>query len=58
VALLLNEHPPLPSPLPRGERGQGIGLALLFIASLAVFMLYTHPDFIVDTANQVWFCFQ
>ena len=24
---------------------------------LAVFALYTHPDFLVTLANQVWACF-
>ncbi len=23
----------------------------------AVFLLYTRPDFVVQTANQVWSCF-
>jgi len=31
------------------------GLALL--ASLAVFMLYTRPDFMVQLSNQLWACF-
>jgi len=31
--------------------------ALVVIASLAVFMLYTRPDFMLTLANQVWACF-
>ena len=27
------------------------------VALLAVFALYTRPDFLVDLANQVWACF-
>ena len=31
------------------------GLAL--VALVAVFMMYTRPDFMVQMANQVWACF-
>ena len=31
----------------------GAAIAVL----LAVFAMYTRPDFIVDMANQVWACF-
>ena len=27
------------------------------VASLAVFALYTRPDFLVTLANQIWACF-
>ena len=30
---------------------------LAIIASLAVFALYTRPDFMFTLANQVWACF-
>jgi hypothetical protein len=33
----------------------GFGAALA--ALLAVFALYTRPDFLVTLANQVWACF-
>jgi hypothetical protein len=38
------------------------GLKILLYAGaicvlLAVFALYTHPDFLVTLANQVWACF-
>ncbi len=37
---------------------QKIGLwALVIIASLGVFALYTRPDFLVTLANQIWACF-
>jgi len=31
--------------------------ALAIIASLAVFALYTRPDFLFTLASQVWGCF-
>ncbi len=31
--------------------------ALAIIASLAVFTLYTRPEFLFTLANQVWACF-
>jgi hypothetical protein len=31
--------------------------ALAIIASLAVFSLYTRPDFLFTLASQVWGCF-
>lgn len=31
------------------------GLAVL--ASLAVFLAYTRPEFMVEMANQIWACF-
>jgi hypothetical protein len=31
--------------------------AAALLASLAVFGLYTQPDFMVMMANQVWACF-
>ena len=31
--------------------------ALAAAVLAAVFLLYTRPDFIVQTANQVWSCF-
>lgn len=31
--------------------------ACAVIALLAVFSLYTRPEFLVDLANQVWACF-
>jgi hypothetical protein len=31
--------------------------ALAIIALLAVFALYTRPDFLFTLANQVWACF-
>jgi hypothetical protein len=31
--------------------------ALAISASLAVFALYTRPDFMFTLANQVWACF-
>jgi hypothetical protein len=31
--------------------------ALAIIASLAVFALYTRPEFMFTLANQVWACF-
>lgn len=46
------------SPGPRRAllwRGAGIAGALL--ALLAVFSLYTQPDFFFTVANQVWACF-
>ncbi|WP_275405257.1 hypothetical protein [Rhodoferax lacus] len=37
---------------------QRLALALLAIAALvAVFMLYTRPDFLVQLSNQIWACF-
>jgi hypothetical protein len=35
-----------------------IGLGLLAAGVLvAVFLMYTQPDFLVQMANQVWSCF-
>ena len=35
-----------------------IGLwALAIIVSLAVFALYTRPDFLLTVADQLWSCF-
>jgi hypothetical protein len=34
-----------------------ISYALAVSASLAVFALYTRPDFLVTLADQVWACF-
>jgi hypothetical protein len=31
--------------------------AIAIIASLAVFALYTRPDFLFTLANQLWGCF-
>ena len=31
--------------------------SLAIVASLAVFALYTRPEFLVTLANQVWSCF-
>jgi hypothetical protein len=31
--------------------------AAAVLALLAVFTLYTRPEFLVDLANQVWACF-
>jgi hypothetical protein len=31
--------------------------AVAVVALLAVFALYTRPDFLVDLANQIWACF-
>ena len=31
--------------------------AAAVLACLAVFMLYTQPEFMVTLANQVWACF-
>ena len=31
--------------------------ALAAIVLLAVFALYTRPDFLITLANQVWVCF-
>jgi hypothetical protein len=34
-----------------------IAAVLALAALLAVFFLYTRPDFMVQMANQVWACF-
>ena len=34
-----------------------VGVLLVLIALLAVFALYTRPDFLFTLANQVWACF-
>ncbi len=31
--------------------------ALAVAASLAVFLAYTRPEFMVEMANQIWACF-
>jgi hypothetical protein len=43
---------PIPPWLPRAA-----GYATAMAALLAVFALYTEPDFLVTLANQVWACF-
>jgi len=30
---------------------------VVLVVLLAVFMLYTRPDFLVQMANQIWACF-
>jgi len=30
---------------------------ICLLVLLAVFMLYTQPDFLVQMANQIWACF-
>ncbi len=34
-----------------------LGYSAALLALLAVFALYTRPDFLVTLANQVWACF-
>lgn len=34
-----------------------LGYALAVLVLLAVFALYTRPDFLVTLANQIWACF-
>ncbi len=54
-----SSSPPTPSPLPRRHR-QGRVWALrvaAVAAALAVFALYTRPQFMVMLADQVWSCF-
>jgi hypothetical protein len=36
---------------------QVLAWALVAAALAAVFLLYTRPDFVVQTANQLWACF-
>lgn len=38
-----------------GWRWLAYGVALLLL--LAVFALYTRPDFLVTLANEIWACF-
>jgi hypothetical protein len=33
------------------------GAGVVLVVLLAVFMLYTRPDFLVQMANQIWACF-
>lgn len=33
------------------------GASAVLVVLLAVFMLYTRPDFLVQMANQIWACF-
>jgi hypothetical protein len=40
------------------KQGQKTGLYVAaFCVLLAVFSLYTRPDFLVTLANQIWACF-
>ncbi len=34
-----------------------LAYAVAVVALLAVFLLYTQPDFMVTVADQVWSCF-
>ena len=34
-----------------------LGVAVALAALLAVFALYTRPDFLVTLADQIWACF-
>ena len=34
-----------------------VGFAVALAALLAVFALYTRPDFLVTLADQIWACF-
>jgi hypothetical protein len=38
-------------------RSKAIAYSAAVLACLAVFALYTRPDFLVTLANQVWACF-
>lgn len=52
-------HPPPPHAT-RSRRAllwRGAGIAGALLALLAVFSLYTQPDFFFTVANQVWACF-
>lgn len=54
-----NAHAPVPSARQAGWRRWG-GLAAwaaMGLGSLAVFMLYLRPDFLVMMADAVWACF-
>ena len=40
------------------NKGQKLGLYITTVSALlAVFYLYTRPDFLFSIANQVWACF-
>lgn len=48
----------LHSPSPRRALlWRGAGILLVLGVLLAVFSLYTQPDFFFTVANQVWACF-
>ena len=55
VSTDMNSHHPTTSTLRAGLRGLGWFAAI--VACLAVFAMYTVPDFMVMVADKVWSCF-
>jgi hypothetical protein len=46
-----------PSPTPPHPWRRWLAAALALVVLLAVFMLYSQPDFMLMLADQVWACF-
>lgn len=47
----------LPTTPPRRPWLRGLGWVAAIVACLAVFAMYTVPDFMVMVADKVWSCF-
>ncbi len=50
-------HTPPPPPKPRPRALRWLGTAVAVLLCLAVFGLYTAPEFMVMLADQMWACF-
>lgn len=50
-------HTPPPPPKPRLRALRWLGVAVAVLLCLAVFGLYTAPEFMVMLADQMWACF-
>lgn len=50
-------HRPHPPPKPRSRALRWLGAAVAVLLCLAVFGMYTVPEFMVMLADQMWACF-
>lgn len=50
-------HQPSPPPTPRSRALRWLGGAVAVLLCLAVFGMYTMPEFMVMLADQMWACF-
>ncbi|QIL78477.1 hypothetical protein G7047_16140 [Diaphorobacter sp. HDW4A] len=51
-----HDHSADPVPMPRAVRKLALTVGVVLVL-LAVFMLYTDPEFMITVADQLWSCF-